>query len=188
MESLRKDDLLGMTGSKIIPKKQKIPKGVFVIAAISTVGFIASFFDNSQLGLFYTVLLLADLLLVARLFLRLEMARKLLFWVAIATVVLNLLFGGLFYMMVNRAEQLEQEFIAEAQRLNEINPQKSKQDQDMLDNMQKEVEAAQNNLGDLANLVYLKVGITAVAYAGSAVYLTRPKVKEAFHKNLAKSP
>lgn len=184
MESMRKDDLLGMTGSRIIPKKQRLPRGVFAIAAVSAIGFGLSFFDGSTLGFIYTIAMILDLLLIIGLFLRLEIARKLLLWLSITLAVLNVILGGAFFMLVNRANQFEQQFVAEAKRLNEINPQKSTQDQAKLDAMQKEVEDATKQLGNLANLFYIKVGVTAVAHTCIAIYLSRPKVKESFRKEL----
>lgn len=169
-----------MTGSRIQPKKAAMPKGVFVIATITLIGFVASFFDSSQLSLVYTIIILLDLLLVIGLFLRMEVARKFAFWLAVTTVILNALLAGVFYMSVDRANSMEQKFIAEAKRLQSINVQMTREQQEYLDNMQKDVESANDALGKSQPFVYGKLGATIVAYCGVALYLSRPKVKESF--------
>jgi hypothetical protein len=169
-----------LTGSQLQLKETPLPKGMYVLIAIGVVGFVISFFDVSQNSLVYTIDLLLILTLTIGLFFRLEMARKLLFYLSILTVIGSMIavvgFIGL-QDRVNRAKQSSDAAIArlEGQALTSAQRQQ-------LDAAKSQLDLLQKQFGKSAPFVFGKYAITIVVYSGVVIYLTRPKIKEVFER------
>jgi hypothetical protein len=120
--------------------------------------------------------------MVAIFIFRKEILRKVALGMAITTVTacaaLVLSYRG-FESSTVKAEAL---FVEEAKKLQNQSPTKqlTKDQQAHLDAMQFKLEAQQAGVNRNSLLVYGKYGATILAFAAIAVYLTRPKVREAF--------
>lgn len=181
LESLRGGDLLS-DKAKAVPRKKTVPKPIYAVPVIAGIGVGTSFLDGAQLSTVYAIIMAVIVLLSVGLLFRIAAIRKVAVWTMFATAGICVLLSGLLYLQSSQADSKKESFTSEALRLNEINPQKSKEDQEKLDTMQKDMEAAQEKVGNNQNLFYARSIASAVIFAGIGVYLTRPKVKEAFEK------
>jgi hypothetical protein len=163
-------------------KKTGLPKGVIAVIVIAAAGLGVGLIDKSQHNMLFTTVLAFDLLLAVGLFVRKEIVHKAAVGFAIATVTVSAALALGYRGVVDNSVNAEALFIAEAQKLQNQSPTKqlTHQQQQHLDAMQLQLEAQKNAVGENSTLVYGKYGATVVLYALVALYLTRPKVKEAF--------
>jgi hypothetical protein len=166
-----------------VKEKPGLPKGVFALLLFGIGGLAIGILDKSQHNMIFNIIVALDLLLAfGLLFVRKEVVRKAATGLATVTIIasaaLVLAYAGLASSTVNA----ESAFIAEAKKLQNQSPTKQLTDeqQQHLDAMQLQLEAQQKAVGENSTLVYGKYGVTVALYALVALYLTRPKVKEAF--------
>ena len=168
-------------------KKSTFPKGLIAIGVVSLVGLAVGFVDKTQNSLIYTIVLGFDVLLAIDLLVRRqEPVRKVAMGLAIATVTVSAALVLGYRGLIDNTANAETLFIAEAKKLQNQSPTKQLTDeqQQHLDAMQLQLEAQQNSVGENSTLVYGKYGVSIVVFAGVALYLTRPKVKEAFEATI----
>ena len=164
-----------------IPEKQKMPIGVYIIIGFSFIGFIAGFFNTLQSNTIYTIVMTIKLLLSLGLLMRLEIARKLILWVSgviLVVIAISLL------LLANVQKHLQQNQTAYESTISKI-------DHDRLSPNQKQqlldvdvATASQARKADVAiTLTYVRLGITAVECLAVIIYLTRPKITSALHRD-----
>lgn len=113
------DGLIGMTGSMLAPEKPQIPKGIYVLTGFSALGFLFSFFNTSQNGLLFTIVLLGDLMLTIGLYLRLNIIRKILIVFASLTIIVSIgLIIGLIGLQ-SRIDRATQAYDAAVEKLHD---------------------------------------------------------------------
>ncbi|HTE57272.1 MAG TPA: hypothetical protein VK694_00870 [Verrucomicrobiae bacterium] len=174
--------LIGMTGSQLTPEKVRLPKGVIILTVIGALAFLVSFFDTSQNSIAYTIDMFLVLVTTIGLFLRLEIARKLLTVLSGVTVVLSILLIVGFVGLQSRMKVQRQRYDTAVAQLNSRSLSTTQKQQ--LDDMNKQLNTLEKQVGKSMQLTYIKYGLTIVAYAGAIVYLTRPSVKQNFRKDL----
>jgi hypothetical protein len=166
-----------------VVEKPGLPKGVFALILIGLAGLAIGFIDKSQHNMIFNVIVALDLLLAFGLFiLRREFVHKAAMGFAMVTVIASAALVLGYMGLANSTVNAETAFIAEAKKLQGQSPTKqlTHEQQQHLDAMQLQLEAQQQAVGKDSTLVYGKYGATVVAYSLIALYLTRPKVKEAF--------
>jgi hypothetical protein len=164
-------------------KKAPLPKLFIAIVAVSFIALALGFIDNSQNGTVYTALAgLFALLMVVMLFVRKDILRKIALGTAVVTATACAALVFSYRGFESSTVKAEAMFIEEAKRLQNQSPTKqlTKEQQSHLDAMQFKLEAQQAGVNSNSLIVYGKYGFAILAFAGIAVYLTRPKVKEAF--------
>lgn len=162
-------------------EKAKFPKGLFILLAFGVAGLILGLIDKSQHSTIFNIVLALDLLAAAVLFVRKEFLHKAALGLAVATVTVSAALALSYRGLTSNTVKAEALFIEEAKKLQNQSPTKqlTHEQQQHLDAMQLQLEAQQQAVGENSALVYGKYGGTIVAYALVALYLTRPKVKEA---------
>ena len=165
---------LGLNGQPTV----SLPAGVYVIAAIILVDFIATFF-SSNTGNLYTFAMVFDLLVGLGLLTKIEFARKTAIFVQLLSAVLVcVVIVGLVLIQV-RLNNLHSQYETAISHLNTA--QETPQQKINLANLNKQVEDQTRQVGKTIDIAYIRDGLTVVFNVGAAVYLMRPGVKEAFH-------
>lgn len=175
-------NLIGMTGSQLAPEKVPLPKGVIVLTAIGVIAFLVSFFDTSQNSFAYTIDMFLVLVTTIGLLLRLEIARKLLTILSGVTIVLSVLLILGFVGLQSRVKDQRQRYDTAVAQLRSKSLTTTQKQQ--LDDMNRQLDTLEKQVGKSIQLTYIKYGLTIVVYAGAMVYLTRPGVKQSFRKDL----
>lgn len=155
------------------PQKTRLPKGVYVIAGLILIGFTFSFFDTSQNSFLFSIGLFMDLLLGIGLLLRMEAARKMLIIISAALLVLTTASAFLIVGFQSRMASQKAKFEAAVGRLN-------KENQVSLDEFRTHITAAERQLDRDLGLIYTKLALSGIFHIAVIIYLTRPRVKEAF--------
>lgn len=171
-------NLYGLTGSQIAAQKPPIPRGVYMIAGINMVAFVATFFDTSQTSLIYTLDMLLCLLAAIGLVFRVEAARKVLVVLSVATIVLSIVSAFLLAGVQGRIAASKQKYEDAAGKINTSSLSVAQKDQ--LAAIKAELDVAEKKAGKAINYTYMLMGFYILESAGIAIYLTRPSVKAVF--------
>jgi hypothetical protein len=168
--------------SQPVKAQSGYPKGIFALVALGIVALVVGLIDKSQHNMVFNTLVAIDALLAAGLFIRKELVRKAAMGLAIATVTISAALVLSYRGLTDNTVKAEALFVAEAKKLQNQSPTKqlTHEQQQHLDAMQLKLEAQQSALGKSSALVYGKYGAMVALYSLVAIYLTRPKVKEAF--------
>lgn len=164
---------LGLTA----PQKGPLPVGVYIIAVFSLIGVVESFLNNSNS--LYSLAMVIDLLIVCGLFLRLEVARVTSVVLQAITLILTVLVVIMLAALQARINQLDTNYHQAVSRINpatETPKQKAE-----IDNISGQLESQKKQVAKNIHAAYISYGITIAADVLIIWYLTRPKVKEAFH-------
>lgn len=173
-------NLYGLTGSQIAAQKPRIPVGVYIIAGINIVAFIATFFDTSQTSLIYTLDMLLCLLAAVGLVFRIEAARKTLVILSVITIVLSIVSAFLLAGLQGRIAASKQKYEDAVNKIDANTLSVSQKNQ--LADIKAELDAAEKKAGKAINYTYTLMGFYILESAGVAIYLTRPGVKAVFSR------
>lgn len=173
-------NLYGLTGSQIAAQKSRIPMGIYLIAGINMVAFIATFFDTSQTSLIYTLDMLLCLLAAIGLVFRVEAARKTLVVLSVITIVISIASAFLLAGLQGRIATSKQKYEDAVSRINTDTLSVTQKDQ--LADIKAELDAAEKKAGKAINYTYALMGFYILESAGVAVYLTRPGVRAVFDR------
>lgn len=159
------------------PRKSPMPKGVYVIAILNLIGCIAGFISDSN-GI-YSLAMVFDLLVVCGLFLRLEAARITAVVVQMISVILTVLVIIMLIALQSRINQLDANYHQAVARINPATETPHQKDQ--IKQISAELSAKEKQVGRNIHRAYVIYGVSLVVDLGIVGYLTRPKVKQAFH-------
>lgn len=173
-------NLYGLTGSQIAAQKPRLPRGVYVIAGINMVAFVATFFDTSQTSLIYTLDMLLCLLAAIGLVFRVEAARKVLVVLSIVTIVLSVVSAFLLAGVQGRIAASRQKYEDAVSKINTNSLSVAQKNQ--LADIRAELDAAEKKAGKAINYTYTIMGFYILESAGIAIYLTRPGIKAVFSR------
>lgn len=173
-------NLYGLTGSQIAAQKPRTPVGVYIIAGINIVAFIATFFDTSQTSLIYTLDMLLCLLAAVGLVFRVEAARKVLVVLSAATIVLSIVSAFLLAGLQGRIAGSKQKYEDAVSKIDTNTLSVSQKNQ--LADIKAELDAAEKKAGKAINYTYALMGFYILESAGVAIYLTRPGVRAIFSR------
>lgn len=163
--------------------KKKRPIAALIILALGIGGLTFGLIDKSQHSVVFNVVVALNLLAAfGLLFFRKEPVRKAASVLAIATVTVSAALALGYRGLADSTVKAEAMFISEAKKLQNQSPTKqlTHEQQQHLDAMQLKLQAQQEAIGENSSLVYAKYGSAIAAYSIVALYLTRPKVKQAF--------
>jgi hypothetical protein len=167
-----------LTASQMKEPKPKLPIGVYIIAGFTLLGFVSGFFDTSNMGALFTILIFIDLALAVGLVFRLELARKALIWLSAITIALSLL---AIVGLAGLQSKLAQNKAAYDTAVSKIDKSKiTPQQQKTLDDLQVQINAQQKKAGKAIGLAYARMGYEIVVSGAVVFYLTRWHVKEVF--------
>lgn len=169
-----------LTGSQMQQIKVPLPVGIYIIAGFNLIGFIVGFYDTSQNSALYTITLFIDLLLAIGLLLRLEAARKTFMWLTGITLFLT---SASFYLLLSLQQKIQLSKTNYEAAISKLDRSKLTETQKQtLSTLQAAITVKEKQAGKAVTFTYIKLGATAVETIAVMVYLTRPKVKEVFHK------
>ncbi|MEI7674192.1 MAG: hypothetical protein WCI60_00435 [bacterium] len=171
---------IGLTGSQMHKQKVKVPIGIYLIAGYTLIGVVIGFIDTSQNSTFYTIVMIIDLFLAIGLLMKLEIARKIILWLEAITLILIV---GSFFLLIGLQQRSNTLKIKTNTVISNLDQNKltSKQKQNLV-KLQSSLAEADKLAEKTLTLAYFKLGATAVGTIVIIVYLTRPKVKDAFHE------
>jgi len=169
---------MNLTGSQIAQEKKPLHWGIYVIAAYNIIGFALSFFSSSQSGTFYIIVMLIDLLVGIGLLFRLELARKVMVWLAGILFVLSAISLILLVGLQQRIAQSKTNYNNAISHINQqqLTPEQQKQ----LATTQTTISNQQKQAGKAVGLTYFTEGASFVEGLAVMIYLTRPKIKDVF--------
>ncbi len=170
--------LYGLTGSRMAQQKPHTPRGLYIIAGINVLGFIATFFDTSQTSLIYTLAMLLSLLTAVGLLFRLEAARKTLIVLSVITIVLAIVSAFLLAGLQGRIAASHQRYDRAISNIDTKALTAAEQRQ--LNTIQTELTDAENKAGKAITYTYSISAFYILESAGVIVYLTRPSIKTIF--------
>jgi uncharacterized protein YlxP (DUF503 family) len=160
--------------------KQKMPVGVYIIAGWVLLGFVVSFFDTAEDSLFLTVGLFINLLLGLGLLFGLEVARKGIIWmfgliIALSVVIITLLIG-----LQGSITAAQNNYTVAVSKINqqELTPEQQQQ----LAMIKSRIATERHKAGHALAITFTEYAVEIVGSIGGIVYLTRPKLKDAFHE------
>jgi hypothetical protein len=169
-----------LTGSQLEPVKEKIPKGVYLIAGVNLLGFILYFFNTYEDSLLFLIAAFIDLLLAAGLLLKLEVARKIIIWFALLMVGLNIFLLFLLFGLQNKVNSDYAAYKADVSKVNmNTLPLGEKA---YLNQQEANIQALQKTETKEMKLAYIYTALYAVAGAGTVIYLNRRGVKSIFRE------
>lgn len=169
---------IGLTGSQLQPEKIKIPVGIYIIAGFNLLGFAVSFFDSSQNSGIYSIVMLVDLLLAIGLLFRLEVARKVIVWLAGVTLILTVINVAMLFALQQRLHELRSNYDSAISRIDQARLTLAQKQQ--LEAMNTAIAQKEKQAGKAISFTYVKLGATAVGSVVIIIYLTRPRIKEVF--------
>ncbi|HTE22236.1 MAG TPA: hypothetical protein VK674_04315 [Candidatus Limnocylindria bacterium] len=167
-----------LTGSQIQLEKKKLPVGVYVLTGFTLLSFLASFFDSSQTSVIYSVAMLVSLLVAIGLVLRMEAARKFMTGYSVVLLVLTIVSIVLLVGLQQRIRQNKANYEAAVNRIDQS--RLTSNQKQLLEAMSMTLAAQEKQAGKAISFTYFKLGSTALVSLATIVYLTRPKVREAF--------
>ncbi|HEX8762760.1 MAG TPA: hypothetical protein VF733_03280 [Candidatus Saccharimonadales bacterium] len=170
---------MGLAGSQLQPEKKKLPIGIYIIAGLNLLVFVAGFLDSSQSSMIYIIAMFINLAIAVGLIMRFQAARKL----ALGVSVLILMISGVSLFLVaglqQRLKDRKADYESATSRIDQskITPAQKQQ----LDAIRTTIAAQEKQAGKSVAVTYLKFGLTCLEGIAGVIYLTRPKVKEIFH-------
>lgn len=170
---------VGLTGSQLKPEKPKMLPGLYVIAAMYLLGFGLSFMNTSDNSLIYTITMFINLALTIGLLMRIQTARKLVVWFSAITLVITIITAFGMVVAVDRMNLRKDEFQVAVDKAEIIN--KTAAEQKQFDDMKAYIAKAEKDTSQQIRFTYIMLSVTTLQVIGVIYYLTRPKIKEAFH-------
>ncbi|HUP26560.1 MAG TPA: hypothetical protein VM124_02880 [Candidatus Limnocylindrales bacterium] len=167
-----------IAGSQLQEEKVKLPTGIFVIAGLNLLGFITGFFDTSQTGAIYTVVMFINLLLAIGLVLRYEIARRSMLWLSGLTLIIAV--AGIFMLgaLQQKIKQSKADYETAISRIDKNMITQTQKQQ--LETITATIASQEKLAGKAITLTYIKLGVATLEAVGILVYLTRPSVKGVF--------
>jgi len=171
-------NLMNLSASQIKNEKSRLPTGVYIIIAANLLGFVASFFNTSENSLLYTYSMLFSLMIAVGLILRFAAVRKLYVGLAGLLVVLTIILMIGFFGLQERVDQVKANAASYYSSINQSLLTTAQQQE--LANQESTLITLEREEGKAVPFFYIYHSLIIV-YAGlTVIYLTRPKVKEAF--------
>ena len=174
------DPYVGLTGSQIQAEKNPLPIGIYILAGVSFLAFVAGFIATQRNSTLYTLLMFINLLLAIGLVLRLELARKVILWTSVISFVFLIASIFLLIGLQNKLATSKSNYDAAISRINLADA--SPTQQQAIQKISDTLNTQEKQVGKLIAFDYVKLGLAAVEQVVIIVYVTRPKVKEAFHE------
>jgi uncharacterized protein YlxP (DUF503 family) len=171
-------NLYGLTGSRMATQKPAIPIGIYIVAGLNVLSFIATFFDTSQTSLIYTLDMLLCLLAALGLAFRIEAARKTLIVLAGITIVLSVISAFLLANLQGRIAASKQRYETAVSKIDSNTLSLSEKQQ--LATIKTDLESAEKKAGKAISYTYALMGFYILESAGVMIYLGRPRVKSVF--------
>ncbi len=171
-------DSMFIAGSQLAEEKVKLPSGIYIIAGLNLLGFITGFFDTSQTGAMYTVVMFIDLLLAIGLILRYEIARKSLLWLSGLTLIIALASIFLLAGLQQKIKQSKTDYETAISRIDQSRITEAQKQQ--LQSINTTLASQEKLAGKAITFTYIKLGVATLEAVGILIYLTRPSVKEIF--------
>ena len=167
-----------LSGSQLPQEKKPLHWGIYFIAAWNIVGFALSFFSSSQTNTIYTIVMFLDLIVGIGLFFRLEVARKVMVWLAGILLVLSAIS---LILLVGLQQRIAQSRANYNNAISHINQQQLTPGQrQQLVTTQTNISNQQKQAGKAVGITYFKEGASFVEGLVVIIYLTRPKIKDVF--------
>jgi hypothetical protein len=176
---VQSDTQVGLAGSQMQPEKVKMPVGIYIIAGLSLLGFIAGFFDSSQSSTIYIIAMFMNLALAIGLIMRLQAARKLAIWLSGIILVITAASLLLLVGLQDRLHQRRADYEAAFSKIDRSKITSTQKQQ--LEAMSAAIATQEKKAGKAITFTYFKLGATSVECIAVIVYLTRPRVKAVFH-------
>lgn len=173
------DQLVGLTGSNIAPEKKPVLKGVIVLFALGIIGFSINFFGGSPNPLFQ-ILLFVDLAITFALLFRINAARQIVVVLSIITIILQSLSAVQLKRTEDALVTLKTKFDNAVSLIDE--KQTSPRQQEAIDVLRKDIEAKETQTAKIIQVAYAAIALNVTVAIVKVVYLTRPKVKQAFQE------
>jgi hypothetical protein len=165
---------LGLNGKK----HPALPIGVYVVAGLTLLNFLAAFFNTNTSPL-YSIVMIFDLLVAIGLLSKLEIIRKVAFYVQMLSIVSICIVVGLLVSLQLKANEDYTKF---HQAISQINTTTATPEQKTeIADLQVKAQQTHNQLGHTVVVADVRDGISLAVSIGIAFYLTRSGVKEAFH-------
>jgi hypothetical protein len=165
-------------GSQLTLEKKPLHWGIYIIAAWNMVGFALSFFSSSQTNTIYAVVMFLDLIVGIGLFFRLEVARKVMVWLAGILLVLSVISLILLVGLQQRIARSKANYNNAISHINQ--EQLTPQQQQQLATIQTNINNQQKEAGKAIGITYFKDSTSSVEGLVVIIYLTRPKIKDVF--------
>lgn len=169
-----------MTGSSITPTRSKLPRGIYVIVGLNVISFALSFFRSYNSNLFFTILTVCDLLIVAGLVMRLEAARKIAVALAILTIIISVIDVVGLLAVQSKVNQSVANYHRAVDSL-DLTTATARQ-RTIIASQKAQLAALQKREGAAMNIALINTGIGMIVSLGEAIYLTRPKIASVFEE------
>lgn len=167
-----------VTGSQMPIERPKLPLGIYVIAGLNIVSFVAIFLDDYKAGTVYAIVMLVNLLLAIGLLLRQDIIRRVYIGLSLLSIGLVILaFIGIADTR-SKLDALRANYDATASRMNTSNLTPDQKAELQL--MPQLIDEVQKKNDKLFTVAYIRLGAEAVVALTCVVYVTRPKVRAAF--------
>ena len=172
------DSLIGLTGSQIKIEKPKITLGIYLIATLLIIGFIASFINSSN-PTYIVVINFTNILLAIGLLLRNNIIRKITIGLGVF-LILTLIFETVTLIEIQHLARISTSK-AEISLTNlQSNSYITPAQQTEIVNAKYTLKNDQKTLSKRYVFAYINVAAELLIYVSMIIYLTRTKVKEIF--------
>jgi hypothetical protein len=167
-----------ITGSELAVTKMPLPKGIYVIVALSIIDLVLSLFRSSDNSIVFTIVMFFDLLACVGLLLKLEFVRKMLVVVAAISIVL---IGIEVLGLLTLQDKVNQQKARYDQIISSVDMTRlTTQQRTFLAEQKDRLATLQKREGHAMTVAFVGLGVGVATSLAQIVYLTRPKVRAVF--------